>query len=219
MSLKKIAYEKQIEDATQPVLSSCSHENDTISRQVAIDAVHKNYDTILDFKSDGRTVADSFEDIINTLPPAQPEIDSEALIHTIEMGITATNSNDIYSLGMRNGMRWCKSLIDGVEPKFEDYVMMSVDDWKELSSVQPERKKGDWKVKIMGENYTAEEYREVLQAIYDMNAEKREKVFGVAHIIDDYIDDFSALELIEMYRAYVNIPRLANIGKLMTDEI
>lgn len=44
-----------------------------IERQAAIDAVHKNYDTILDFKSDGRTVADSFEDIINTLPPAQPE--------------------------------------------------------------------------------------------------------------------------------------------------
>ena len=46
---------------------------DTISRQAAIDAAHKNYDTILDFKSDGRTVADSFEDIINALPSAQPE--------------------------------------------------------------------------------------------------------------------------------------------------
>ena len=46
----------------------------TISRQAAIDAAHKNYDTILDFKSDGHTVADSFEDIINALPPAQPDI-------------------------------------------------------------------------------------------------------------------------------------------------
>ena len=50
-----------------------SRMGDCISRQVAVDAVHKNYDTILDFKSDGRTVADSFEDIINALPPAQPE--------------------------------------------------------------------------------------------------------------------------------------------------
>lgn len=49
----------------------------------------------------------------------QPELDSETLIRTIEMGITATNSNDVYSLGMRNGMRWCKSLIEGVEPKYE----------------------------------------------------------------------------------------------------
>ena len=47
--------------------------NDLIERQAAIKAVHKNYDTILDFKSDGRTVADSFEDIINALPFSQPE--------------------------------------------------------------------------------------------------------------------------------------------------
>ena len=48
-------------------------KNDLISRQAAIDLVHKNYDTILDFKSDGRTVAGSFEDIINTLPSVQQE--------------------------------------------------------------------------------------------------------------------------------------------------
>ena len=47
---------------------------DLIERQAAIEAVHKNYDTILDFKSDGHTVADSFEDIINALPSAQTEI-------------------------------------------------------------------------------------------------------------------------------------------------
>ena len=48
--------------------------NDLISREVAIAEVHKNYDAILDFKSNGRTVADSFEDIINSLPSVQPEI-------------------------------------------------------------------------------------------------------------------------------------------------
>lgn len=52
-------------------------------------------------------------------PTVQPELDSENLVRTIENGITATNSRDAYSLGMRNGMRWCKSLIDGVEPKYE----------------------------------------------------------------------------------------------------
>jgi len=55
-------------------------------------------------------------------PTIQPELDSENLVRTIENGITATSSNDVYSLGMRNGMRWCKSLIDGVEPKFEDGI-------------------------------------------------------------------------------------------------
>lgn len=58
-------------------------------------------------------------DIEAEIHTSQQELDSEALIRTIENGITATNSNDVYSLGMRNGMRWCKSLIDGVEPKYE----------------------------------------------------------------------------------------------------
>ena len=48
-------------------------DGDCISRREAINAVHKSYDTILDFKSDGCTVADSFEDIINALPSVQPE--------------------------------------------------------------------------------------------------------------------------------------------------
>ena len=54
-------------------LEQTNTTSDTISRMVVIDAVHKNYDTILDFKSNGRTVADSFEDIINALPSAEPE--------------------------------------------------------------------------------------------------------------------------------------------------
>lgn len=60
-----------------------------------------------------------FAGLVLEQPTVQPELDSETIIRTIETGITATNSNDAYSLGMRNGMRWCKSLIDGVEPKFE----------------------------------------------------------------------------------------------------
>ncbi len=51
--------------------------DDLIGRQDAIDAVHVNYDKILDFKSTGRTVADSIEDIINALPSAQPERKNE----------------------------------------------------------------------------------------------------------------------------------------------
>ena len=47
--------------------------NDTIYRQAAINAVHRNYDTILDFRSDGETVANSVEDILSELPSAQPE--------------------------------------------------------------------------------------------------------------------------------------------------
>lgn len=53
--------------------SSRGHENDTISRRAAIDAVHKNYDVILDFTSDGQTISSSIEDILSELPSAQPE--------------------------------------------------------------------------------------------------------------------------------------------------
>lgn len=137
--------------------------DDLISRQQAIDAIMGEYPDV--------HYPDWYASKIRALPSAQPytaeelqtmqrlesaqvekayelgresaqsELDSEALIRTIETGITATNSNDIYSIGMRNGMRWCKSLIDGVEPKFEGYAM-SVDDWKELSSIQTEPYRG-----------------------------------------------------------------------------
>ena len=50
---------------------------DTVSRQAAISEVHKNYDVILDFTSDGKTVATSVEDILNDLPSVQPETDWE----------------------------------------------------------------------------------------------------------------------------------------------
>ena len=119
---------------------------DRAEAQTAIQSVARRYTVAHEAHGEGKVVWSddliSVTDAMNVLreiSSAQPELDSEALIRTIEMGITATNSNDIYSLGMRNGMRWCKSLIDGVEPKFEDYVT-SVDDWKKLPSAQPEQR-------------------------------------------------------------------------------
>ena len=99
--------------------------SDLISRQAAIKACHKDYDNILDFRSNGWTVASSFEEILNALPPIQPD-----LIDKIQNGIDVTNANDSYSCGMRNGMRWCISLINGKDPSYE-----------ECPSAQPEN---DW---------------------------------------------------------------------------
>lgn len=42
------------------------------------------------------------------------------LIAKIQNGIKATDVDDIYFCGMRNGMRWCISLIDGKEPLYEN---------------------------------------------------------------------------------------------------
>lgn len=61
--------------------------------------------------------------------------------------------------------------------------------------------------------YTAEEYREVLNAIWDMDMEEREKVFGIGKFISGYIKGFSVSELIKKYRAYVNTPKTGEYWK------
>ena len=54
-------------------------------------------------------------EMIKKLPPAQYD-----LITKIQNGIKVTDADDVYSCGMRNGMRWCLSLIDGKEPLYEN---------------------------------------------------------------------------------------------------
>lgn len=60
---------------------------------------------------------------IENLPPA-----NDKLIQIIEEGIKATGTADEYSVGMCNGMKWCKSLLDGKAPEYD--------------IVQPKYKKG-----------------------------------------------------------------------------
>jgi len=43
----------------------------------------------------------------------------EKLIDAIDFAIKATGSQDDYCMGMSNGMRYVKSLIDGKEPQYE----------------------------------------------------------------------------------------------------
>lgn len=58
------------------------------------------------------------EDIL--LSSVQPDIDKQELTRMITAGIIATNTKDVYSCGMRNGMRWCRGLLEEDAPKFED---------------------------------------------------------------------------------------------------
>lgn len=60
--------------------------------------------------------------------------------------------------------------------------------------------------------YTAEEYREVLNAIYDMNSVERKNIFGVSMLVGGYAKEFSVSELIEKYRAYVT-PKVGEYWK------
>ena len=43
----------------------------------------------------------------------------QSIIEYMDFGIKHTDLQDAYSIGFRNGIRWCKSLIDGVEPIYE----------------------------------------------------------------------------------------------------
>jgi uncharacterized protein YuzE len=52
-------------------------------------------------------------------PRCEQKIRDEKMIDTIDFAIKATDSQDDYSMGMRNGMRYVKSLIDGKEPQYE----------------------------------------------------------------------------------------------------
>lgn len=44
---------------------------------------------------------------------------TEEMIDAIDFAIKVTDSQDDYCMGMRNGMRYVKSLIDGKEPQYE----------------------------------------------------------------------------------------------------
>ena len=59
------------------------------------------------------------EELVNSLPSADVQPDTKELIAKIKNGISVTNADDVYSCGMRNGMRWVLSLIDGKEPLYE----------------------------------------------------------------------------------------------------
>jgi len=61
--------------------------------------------------------------------------------------------------------------------------------------------------------YTAEEYRQVLIKIYGMKSEKREEAFGKDEFVADYVEHYSAQEIIEKYRAYVNTPKTGEYWK------
>lgn len=49
----------------------------------------------------------------------------QSIIEYMDFGIKHTDLEDAYSIGFRNGIRWCKSLIDGVEPIYDSTAEIS----------------------------------------------------------------------------------------------
>ena len=53
----------------------------------------------------------------------------QSIIEYMDFGIKHTDLQDSYSIGFRNGIRWCKSLIDGVEPIYDSTADTPQTDW------------------------------------------------------------------------------------------
>ena len=100
-------------------------DKDIIYRQDAIDALYH----VDEYNS--RSI-----EAIKQLLSAESEINKQELIRTMNTGIIATNTEDVYSCGMRNGIRWCRALLEDDPPKFED-----------ASQYAEPRKKGEWELR------------------------------------------------------------------------
>ena len=106
-------------------------DKDTIYRQDAKDAVDIVLDTIDHVP---KWVYDTLLNSLDKLPSACNETNKQELIRTMNAGIIATNTEDVYSCGMRNGIRWCRALLEDDPPKFEDASQYA----------EPKQKKGRW---------------------------------------------------------------------------
>ena len=65
--------------------------------------------------------------------------------------------------------------------------------------------------------YTAEEYRNVLKGILDMDMFEREEAFGTKKPALKYAIDYPASEIIEKYNVYINMPRTGEYWKHNVD--
>lgn len=71
------------------------------------------------YEGEETVVLIDFFSVSDACNPKDVQPDFKELIAIIKNGISATNADDVYSCGMRNGMRWVLSLIDGKEPSYE----------------------------------------------------------------------------------------------------
>ena len=107
-------------------------------------SAESEYKELQDWKTDFKGFIDALDilrddyrgimEYIDEVPSAEPEIYKQNLIRMMNEGIIATNTKDVYSCGMRNGIRWCRALLEDDTPKFENASQYA----------EPERKKGKW---------------------------------------------------------------------------
>lgn len=101
-----------------------SQPSDSISRQAAIDAKQEFRNPNVVRSTEARTAYDrayangwndcnsAWIDVVKDLPSAQPENNKQELIRAMNAGIIVTDAKDVYSCGFRNGIRWCRALLE-----------------------------------------------------------------------------------------------------------
>lgn len=140
-----------------------------------------------------------------TYEEKQEQIKDEKMIDAIGFAIKATDSQDDYSMGMRNGMRYVKSLIDGKEPQFEfrrtdeeiklgidlgdevigDYgakgvvVGMDTDKGKILLSLLMSNHKVPQLVKASGYKKTGRHFPQIIEVLEQMKGDTTEKIINL----------------------------------------
>ena len=92
---------------------------DTISRQAAINELVRWGDTPDHDEKEKSMIAWCIS-ILLTLPPTEDRSDClEKVVDFIEFAINASSGESDYMVGLRNGMRLCRSIIESIEPEYE----------------------------------------------------------------------------------------------------
>ena len=112
-------------------------KDDTISRKAAIDAVHKNYDVILDFTSDGQTISSSIEDILSELPSAQPEVAKDTNVLTNDCISRQEAIDALRTHERKASKKWFDNQLD---IEWNNAIDICCYDIEDLPSAQPEQR-------------------------------------------------------------------------------
>jgi len=117
-------YTEPRNDMDKTTIDACRGAIELLEQESCENAISRTDDSCLDFDFDKVKEIlkkDDIDDLIvnHTCEEKREQTRDEEMIDAIDFAIKATDSQDDYGMGMRNGMRYVKSLIDGKEPQYE----------------------------------------------------------------------------------------------------
>lgn len=82
-------------------------------------------------------------ELMASIPEDHNNYEPSKILDTLDFAIDASNGNNSYSVGFRNGLRYAKSLIDGKEPQFESNGYVNFITRKSPQEAYKEESEGD----------------------------------------------------------------------------